>query len=124
MPDCCSATQSCANNWQTTGSSAPWSLNPAINPASINSVDTLKISIGRKFEQPLAYAYPFDFRYQIKANQPGFLQVQLTAADGPLGSSNYNIELQMVALDERRSFLHLSFAYSYGWYRRRRCRGI
>ena len=83
-------------------------------PSSVDSVDTLKISIGRKFEQPLDDAYPFNFLYQVKANQPDFLQVQLTAADGPLGTSNYDIELQLVALDEQRSFLHLSYAYRYG----------
>jgi len=83
-------------------------------PASVDSVDTLKISIGRKFEQPLADAYPFIFVYQVDASQPDFLQVQLTAADGPMGTSNYNIELQITALDEQRSFLHLSYTYRYG----------
>ena len=83
-------------------------------PASVDSVDTLKISIGRKFEQPLSEAYPFNFVYQVKANGPDFLQVRLTAPEGPMGTGNYNIELQLVALDEQRSFLHLSYAYDYG----------
>jgi hypothetical protein len=82
-------------------------------PGSIDSVDALKISIGRKFEQPLADAYPFNFVYQVKANRPDFLQVRLTAPEGPMGTSNYDIELQIVALDEQRSFLHLSYAYRY-----------
>ena len=83
-------------------------------PARVDSVDTLQISIGRKFEQPLADAYPFNFVYQVKANRPEFLRVQLTAAEGPMGTSNYAIELQIIALDEQRSFLHLSYAYRYG----------
>jgi hypothetical protein len=83
-------------------------------PASVNSLDTLEISLGRKFEQPLADAYPLNFRYQVTANRTDFLQVQLTAADGPMGTHDYGIELQMVALDGQRSFLHLSYAYSYG----------
>ena len=40
--------------------------------------------------------------------------MQLTAADGPMGTSDYHIELQIVALDEQRVFLHLSYAYRYG----------
>lgn len=83
-------------------------------PSSVNSVDTLKINIGRKFEQPLEDAYPFDFLYQVISDQSDFLHVRLTAVEGPLGTSDYNIELQLVALDEQRSFLHLSYAYSYG----------
>ena len=75
-------------------------------PFDVNAEDNLKINIGSKFEQPLEDAYPFDFLYQVKSDQPDFLQVQLTAADGPLGTSDYDIELQLVALDEQRSFLH------------------
>ena len=83
-------------------------------PSSDNAQDILKINVGRKFEQPLEDAYPFDFVYRVKSDEPDFLQVQLTAAAGPLGTSDYNIEMQLVALDERRSFLHMSYAYSYG----------
>lgn len=83
-------------------------------PSSANSVETLRINIGRKFEQPLEDAYPFDFLYQVKGEEPDFLLVRLTAAEGPLGTSDYHIELQLVALDEQRSFLHLSYAYGYG----------
>ncbi len=83
-------------------------------PSSVNSVETLKLNIGSKSEQQLDDAYPFDFLYQVKSNRPDFLQVQLTAADGPFGTNDYDIELQLVALDEERSFLHLSYAYRYG----------
>ena len=83
-------------------------------PFDVNLVHNLKIYIGRKAEQPLDEAYPLNFLYLVKSNQPDFLQVQLTAADGPLGTSNYDIELQLVALDEQRSFLHLSYSYRYG----------
>lgn len=83
-------------------------------PARVAAADTIKLSVGRKAEQPLANAYPFDFIYQVKANRTDFMQVQMTAADGPLGTRNYFIEMQLVALDEQRSFLHLSYAYDYG----------
>lgn len=83
-------------------------------PSGVNAEKTLRINIGRKFEQALEDAHAFDFRYQVKSEREDFLHVQLTAAEGPLGTSEYNIELQLVALDEQRSFLHLSYAYSYG----------
>jgi len=83
-------------------------------PSSVDFVETLRINIGSKSEQPLDEAYPFDFLYQVKSNRPDFLRVRLTAANGPLGTRNYDIELQLVALDEQSSFLRLSYSYRYG----------
>lgn len=78
------------------------------------SGEVLHLHIGRKFEQALADAYPFEFAYRVAMATPEFLQVLLSAEDGPLGTSRYRIKLETVALDERRSFLHLSYSYAYG----------
>lgn len=74
----------------------------------------LKLHVGRKFDQPLADAYPFDFHYQIEAAEAGYLRVALHAPLGPLGTRDYRIILEVLALPASRSFLHLSYAYSYG----------
>jgi len=74
----------------------------------------LRLHIGRKFEQALADAYLFEFAYRVATATPEFLQVLLEAKDGPLGTSRYRIKLEVVALDARRSFLHLSYSYAYG----------
>ena len=76
--------------------------------------DTLSLNIGRKFDQPLADAYLFEFRYQVAPPQPDYLRVVLSAAEGPLGTSRYRIVLEVVPLDAGRSFLHLSYAYAQG----------
>ncbi len=75
---------------------------------------TLSVHIGRKFDQPLADAYPFEFSYRVEASEPDYLRVGLKATQGPLGTSDYRIVLEVLALDEQRSFLHLSYAYTYG----------
>jgi hypothetical protein len=79
-----------------------------------SAADTLRVNIGRKFDQPLGDAYLFQFVYQVVAVKDDYLQVLLTAAHGPLGTSGYRILLEVVALDPTRSFLHLSYAYSAG----------
>jgi hypothetical protein len=76
--------------------------------------DALGLAIGRKFDQPLADAYRVEFAYQVTASRPDYLQVELKAEEGPLGTSRYRIVLEVVALDARRSFLHLSYSYDYG----------
>lgn len=76
--------------------------------------DTLDLYIGRKFDQPLADAHAVTFRYAVAAARPDYLQLALTAERGPLGTSRYRILIEAVALDARRSFLHLSYSYAYG----------
>lgn len=74
----------------------------------------LKLYVGRKFDQPLADAYPFDFLYQVQASTADYLRVALQASTGPLGTSDYQIVLEVLALDEQLTFLHLSYAYRFG----------
>jgi hypothetical protein len=76
---------------------------------------TLGLAIGRKHDQPLADAYRFEFAYRVVTSRPDFLQVSLSADQGPLDTSHYRIVLEVVALDAGRSFVHLSYSYSYGF---------
>jgi len=76
--------------------------------------DTLSIDIGRKFDQPLADTYPFEFGYQVVLSQPDYLRVALDAGAGPMGTRSYRIVFEMVALDPASSFLHVSYAYTQG----------
>ena len=82
--------------------------------SSRNAGDTLTVSIGRKFDQPLGDAYGFEFLYRVATANTDYLQVVLSADEGPLGTSAYRFVLEVVPLDARRSFLHLSYAYAYG----------
>ena len=76
--------------------------------------ESLGLLIGRKFDQPLADAYAFEFAYSVVAAQPDYLQVMLHSDEGPLGTSRYRIVLEVVALDAGHSFLHMSYSYAYG----------
>ncbi len=74
----------------------------------------LDVTVGRKFHQALADAYPFAFAYRVTASGPNYLGVRLDADAGPLGTTNYRIALEAVPLDATGSFVHLSYSYSYG----------
>lgn len=86
----------------------------ACRASSMAGNTTLQVHVGRKFDQPLADAYPFAFSYRVEVDEPDYLRVGLKALQGPLGTSDYRILLEVLALDEQRSFLHLSYAYTYG----------
>jgi len=78
------------------------------------SGNTLAVILGKKYDQPIEDAYKVDFSYRVTAQSPDFLQVQLNAENGPLGTHNYRIVFEAVPLDARRSFIHMSYSYGYG----------
>jgi hypothetical protein len=74
---------------------------------------TLRVYIGRKFDQPPSAAHRIDFTYRVLAEAPGYFQVSLGADRGPFGTHDYRIVAEAIPLGER-TFLHLSYAYAYG----------
>ena len=75
---------------------------------------TLVVSIGKKYDQPIEDAYRVPFTYRVAQRTPDYLQIQLRADEGPLGTRDYRITLEAVAIDAKHSFIHLTYAYSYG----------
>lgn len=76
--------------------------------------EVLSLVVGRKFDQPLDDGYKVEFAYAVPASTPDYLQVQMAAEAGPVGTRNYRLALEAVPLDEKRSFIHMSYAYAYG----------
>ncbi len=76
--------------------------------------EVLSLFIGRKFDQPLNDAFRVDFRYTTPAATADYMQVQMAAAAGPMGTQNYRLMLEAVPLDAKTSFIHVAYAYSYG----------
>ena len=76
--------------------------------------EVLSLVVGRKFDQPLDDGYKIEFRYGVPAATDDYLRVQMAADAGPIGTSNYRLMLEAVPLDATSSFVHMSYAYSYG----------
>ena len=74
----------------------------------------LLVHVGSKSQQDLARSVPLDFGFRVTAQTPDALEVLLQASTGPLGTSDYRIALQAVALPGERTFLHLAYSYGYG----------
>lgn len=75
----------------------------------------LRVYIGKKTPQTLADAARVDFSYQQTAATPGYFAITLKAKDGPLGTSDYLIQLEVVELSKTKSFLHLTYSYGVGF---------
>ena len=76
--------------------------------------EILGVAVGRKFDQAIEDAYRVDFNYRLQASGADYLKMQLTAENGPLNTSNYRLAVEAVPLDDKRSFVHMSYAYAYG----------
>ena len=78
------------------------------------AASVLSVSVGKKFDQPLAETYKVNFSYRVLDARPDFLQVKLAAENGPLGTNNYCLVFEAVPLDAQRAFIHMSYSYAYG----------
>ncbi len=76
--------------------------------------DVLTLVVGRKVDQELADGHQLAFRYSMPAATADYLRVSMAADSGPLGTRDYRLTVQATPLDAKRSFIHLSYAYSYG----------
>ena len=54
------------------------------------------------------------FRYSVPTANPDYLRVKMAADSGPLGTRDYQLVIEATPLDAKRSFIHLSYSYSYG----------
>ncbi len=76
---------------------------------------TLGLVVARTWDQPLDAAHHIDLHYKLAAATPDYLHVQLSAEAGPMGTKNYRLMLEAVPLDAKRTFIHMSYAYGYGF---------
>lgn len=72
----------------------------------------LSIRIGTKTPQELNQAALVSFNYRVTQSTPEYFEVLLVAKDGPLGTSDYRIRMEVVALPKGKSFLHLTYSYA------------
>jgi hypothetical protein len=69
-------------------------------------------NVNRHF-QTITEAYQVYYKYQIMAGTPSFLDISMAADKGPMSSSDHKFRIMAVALDAKRSFVHLSYSYRY-----------
>lgn len=72
----------------------------------------LRVNIGKKTPQRLVDATRVEFNYSVAAAVPEYLEIMLRAEDGPMGTSDYRIVLEAVALPNTKTFLHLTYSYA------------
>jgi len=75
----------------------------------------LSAAVGKKTNQPLEDTHRINFVYQVVKSSATYTRVELSSVEGPLGTGNYLIALELIALDEQRSFMHMQYSYTQGF---------
>ena len=83
-------------------------------PAGPGPPTVLHVDIGKKFDQPRDQAYHVDFDYRVTARSVNYLQVKLSAAEGPLSTRDYRIDLEATPADDGGTYIRLSYSYGFG----------
>jgi hypothetical protein len=71
----------------------------------------LDLGLGAKNDSE---AYRMELEYRLARAGPDYFAMQLQAQSGPLATSNYRIVVEAVPAEGGRTFMHLTYAYSYG----------
>jgi hypothetical protein len=87
-------------------------LNVKMCHAQSNGLD---MALGRKYDQPADDAYKLHFDYKPVADGPDYLRTELASGDGPLGTKDYRIAVEVAPLDAGHTMLHMSYAYGFGF---------
>ena len=74
----------------------------------------LSAAVGKNTFQPLDDTHRIDFKHKVTASTADFLGVELLAEEGPLGTSDYRVALELIALADQRSFMHIRYSYTQG----------
>jgi hypothetical protein len=70
---------------------------------------------GRKFYQSPEDTYLFTYDYRNVEQRRGYLDIILNADEGPFGTKDHRMRFEALPLDEGRTFVHVSYAHSYGF---------
>ena len=76
--------------------------------------DGLVLTAGPKQGVTGGSIYTVNYTMHVDTSSPDYLRATLTAASGPLSTSDYRIVFELTPLEGQRTFLHFSYGYSYG----------
>ena len=79
-----------------------------------NKTNVLTVYLGKKDPQLLTDAYHVDFKYKNTASNADYFSIELNAENGPLGTHDYHIAIEATPIKNGQTFLHFTYAYSFG----------
>jgi hypothetical protein len=91
------------------------SLHPNVKACTYSGLPgawLLTFYIGRKVYQPTEDTREIIYRYRNVDQQPGYLDITLSADAGPFGTKDHIMRFEALPLDGGRTFVHVNYEYS------------
>ncbi len=79
-----------------------------------NNATSLNVNLGKKYEQSLAETYQTKFSYNSITSANNYFSIELRTKEGPLSTRDYRIWVEAAPLNNKQTFLHFTYAYSFG----------
>ncbi|MEW6584751.1 MAG: hypothetical protein AB1442_03960 [Nitrospirota bacterium] len=70
---------------------------------------------GDTSRQSSGYADQFTYQCRTVEQRDGYLGIVLSAAEGPFGTTNHRMMFEAMPLNGERTFVHVRYAYNYGF---------
>jgi hypothetical protein len=87
----------------------------ACTPAASSATPGLELLVGPKRAGSGGSEVTMRYTMRVEVAEANHLRVVLNAAEGPLSTRDYRMVFEAVPIDEKRSFVHLGYAYGHGW---------
>jgi hypothetical protein len=81
---------------------------------SKNNATMLNVNLGKKHEQPLIETYKTKFNYKSITSANDYFSIDLRSKEGPLSTRDYRIWVEATPINNNQTFLHFTYAYSFG----------
>jgi len=81
----------------------------------IDTPDQLTLYVGRRYYQTPDEAHEMQYRFHNVSSTHDYMQVELTAANGPFGTSDYLLTFEVIPINTTSSFIHFKYAYHFGF---------
>lgn len=91
------------------------SLHPNVKACTYRELSDawqLTFYLGRKVYQRPEETRQVTYLYRSVAQRPGYLDLVLSADEGPFGSKDHKLRFEALPLDGGRAFVHVSYSYS------------
>lgn len=75
---------------------------------------TLAVYTGRKNYLALEDTRRSEYQVKLVESAEKYLNAQVSAAQGPIDTSDYHLVLEAIPIDANRTFVHVGFSYRYG----------
>jgi hypothetical protein len=76
--------------------------------------DRIALHIGTKHAQPIELARELELAYAVGAHADDYLQVEMLAQSGPLGTRDYGIRFEAIPRPSGQTFVHFRYTVGYG----------